>query len=250
MRLLKAEPDGSFSLTQFFGNTTPAYAILSHRWEEGHEFTYDDIIKNAGKAKNGYRKVQFCSKQARRHGLDYFWVDSCCIDKSNAVELQEAITSMFRWYKEAARCYVYLSDIPDRQASDPQWPLFFKKSVWFTRGWTLQELLAPASVEFFSHNWLHLGDKKTLEQYICEATRIAPQALRGAPLSEFSYDQRWSWAASRQTTREEDWVYCLFGVFSVYLPIIYGEGRENALYRLKWEIERRSNINPLGEHAI
>lgn len=190
-------------------------------------------------------RFQFCGEKAASCGLKYFWVDTCCIDKSNSTELQHAITSMFRWYRNAARCYVYLSDVSttgnDLNSQFPQfpWESAFRKSRWFTRGWTLQELLAPGSVEFFSKDGSRLGDKRALVQQIHEVTGIAILALRGTPLSEFSVEERLSWVEQRQTTVEEDRAYCLLGIFNVYLPLIYGEG-DNAFSRLKEEIEKSS----------
>jgi hypothetical protein len=196
--------------------------------------------------KSGYKKVGFCAQQAADDGLQYFWVDSCCIDKSSSAELQEAINSMFHWYQNAAKCYVYLSDvlIRKRKASDLSseytWESAFRSSRWFTRGWTLQELLAPGSdsVEFFSCEGDRLGDKRTLERQIHEITAIPITALRGTPLSQFDVDDRLLWTESRQTTREEDKAYSLFGIFDVYLPLIYGEGRESAFKRLREEIDK------------
>jgi hypothetical protein len=111
MRLLRYNNDDDFSLTEFFeGDIPKKYAILSHRWG-AEEVTFKDLTDGTSKGKAGYGKIQFCGEQARRDGLQYFWVDTCCIDKSNAVELQEAINSMFRWYKDATKCYVYLPDV-------------------------------------------------------------------------------------------------------------------------------------------
>jgi hypothetical protein len=111
MRLLEHNANGKFSLTEYFiGNNTPKYAILSHTWGE-EEVTFRDLIDDAGKNKAGYEKIRFCAKQAANDGLQYFWVDTCCIDKSSSAELQEAINSMFRWYQKAAKCYVYLLDV-------------------------------------------------------------------------------------------------------------------------------------------
>ncbi|KIM93216.1 hypothetical protein OIDMADRAFT_138318 [Oidiodendron maius Zn] len=247
MRLLAYNNDGEFSLTQFFGGDIPEqYAILSHRWGP-EEVALADLMDGTGKKMAGYSKIQFCGEQARRDGLQYFWVDTCCIDKSNAVELQEAITSMFRWYQNAVKCYVYLSDVSTAKRnrstslSGCDWESAFRASRWFTRGWTLQELLAPSSVEFFSQEGKLLGNKKSLEQQIPEITGIAVSAIHGAPLSHFSVEERLLWAKYRQTTREEDKAYSLLGIFDVYMPLIYGEGRDNALSRLKEEIDKPSN---------
>ena len=243
MRLLDAKPGGGFSLTKFVGDAIPSYAILSHTWEaDDQEVTLKDIENSLGNAKNGYRKIEFCAEQATKDGLRYFWVDSCCIDKSNSTELQEAINSMFRWYCNAAKCYVYLSDVSIGQQSwslEPPWEAEFKQSRWFTRGWTLQELLAPRIVEFFSKESKQLGDKNSLEKQIQEATGIDIRALQGN-LSQFSHDERNLWAAHRKTTIEEDQVYCMLGIHGVFLPLIYGEGRQHAFRRLEDEIKWRS----------
>lgn len=246
MRLLKYHEDGEFSLAEFFDNI-PSYAILSHTWGL-EEVTFKDMIEWNGRSKKGFEKISFCGEQARRDHLQYFWVDTCCIDKANSVELQEAINSMFRWYQNAAKCYVYLSDVSTkkRKASDSftecTWLPAFQLSRWFKRGWTLQELLAPGlgSVEFFSQERDRLGDKRSLERQIHEITRIPVSALRGAPLSQFDVEDRLSWAVDRQTTREEDKAYSLFGIFDIQIPLLYGEGGKKALKRLREEIDKPS----------
>lgn len=238
MRLLRYNSKGVFSLTEFVENDIPKYAILSHRWG-AEEATFEDLQKGLGTKKAGYRKIRFCGEQARRDSLEYFWVDTCCIDKSSSAELAEAINSMFCWYQKAARCYVYLPDVSTRKrkASDTgtecTWESAFRDSEWFTRGWTLQELLAPRSVEFFSYDGEWLGDKGTLNRQIQEITAIPISALEGAPLSQFSVEERLSWAETRQTTRGEDMAYSLLGIFGIHLPLIYGEGKEHAFKRLK-----------------
>ena len=243
MRLLQYNTDGDFSLTEFFESDIPEYAILSHRWGAA-EVTLADLTNGNGKKMAGYDKIQFCGDQARCDGLQYFWVDTCCINKTDAVEVSEAINSMFRWYRNATKCYVYLSDVWARkrktsdQLADSTWEPAFRRSIWFARGWTLQELLAPKSVEFFSQEGRRLGDKRTLEQQVYEITGIAISALRGTPLSQYRVDERLSWAENRKTTREEDMAYSLLGIFNVYIPLIYGEGREHAFKRLRAKIDR------------
>jgi hypothetical protein len=243
MRLLKYNKDDEFSLAEFSGDNIPQYAILSHRWGEG-EVTLADLMDGTGKSKAGYGKIRFCGEQARVDRLQYFWVDTCCIDKSNSVELAEAINSMFRWYQDAAKCYVYLLDISrkpfDTDKSNEPWEARFRRSTWFTRGWTLQELIAPASVQFFSKEGELLGNKASLEGHICEATGIPAKALRGGSLSGFSVTERMSWADKRETTCKEDMAYSLLGIFDVNMPLIYGEGREKALKRLREEIDKAS----------
>jgi heterokaryon incompatibility protein (HET) len=246
MRLLQYNSDGDFSLTKdFVSGEIPEYAILSHTWgADTEEVTYRDLIDGTGKSKVGYEKIRFCGEQARHDGFPYFWVDTCCIDKSNNSELTEAINSMFRWYRDAAKCYVFMSDVSITKQKagillpEFNWEPAFRASRWFTRGWTLQELLGPSLVEFFSQEGQKLGDKRSLERQVQEITRIALLALRGAPLSQFGVDERLSWARWRQTARQEDEAYSLLGIFGVHMPLIYGEGRDNAFIRLRDEIDK------------
>ncbi|KAF2189356.1 hypothetical protein K469DRAFT_626298 [Zopfia rhizophila CBS 207.26] len=248
MRLLKLKCDGEFNLVKFIGDKIPRYAILSHRWgEDSEEVTFKDLENGTGKDKVGYKKLNFCREQAVRDGLEYFWIDTCCIDKANYTELSEAINSMFKWYGDATKCYVYLPDVSihddnNNKFAQCEWESAFRKSTWFTRGWTLQELIAPASVEFFSVEGKLLGDKKSLERQIHEITGISLQALQGGLLSQFDFVERMSWAKKRETTIEEDAVYCLLGIFDIHMPLIYGEGRKKALVRL--EREFRQSFKP------
>jgi hypothetical protein len=238
MRLLYTADDGRLGWTDdLVGDRIPPYAILSHTWE-AQEVAYKDLqnyrdLKDVdARLKGGYQKIFFCATQAKRDGLDYFWVDTCCIDKANNTELSKAINSMFRWYQNAKKCYAFLSDVNNNTLEDGG-KSAFRQSRWFRRGWTLQELLAPHSVEFFSKDRARLGDKGSLKHLIHEITGIPVEALSRSDLSEFDVATRFSWAANRQTTEEEDGAYCLFGIFSVHLPLIYGEGKENALERLR-----------------
>ena len=247
MRLLLRSNTGEFSLTKDLvgDDTIPPYAILSHTWgADTKEVTFEDLINGTGKDKPGYEKIRFCGEQARQDNLQYFWVDTCCINKANYTELSRAINSMFRWYRNATRCYVYLSDVSSpafntNEEFNPRlWELDFRKSRWFERGWTLQELLAPSSVEFFSQECKRLSDKRSLKQQIHEITGIAASALQGTPLSQFSVDERLSWIERRQTKLDEDKAYSLLGIFDVHIPLIYGEGRESAFKRLREEIDK------------
>ncbi|PQE23552.1 Pfs NB-ARC and Ankyrin domain protein [Rutstroemia sp. NJR-2017a BVV2] len=254
MRLLKYNSAGQLSLSEnFVGDHIPEYAILSHTWgADTEEVTFQDLTYDTERNKPGYKKIYFCGEQARRDNLQYFWVDTCCIDKSNSTELAEAINSMFRWYHNAAKCYVYLSDVSTNDCNqvDPSsqsWQSSFRKSRWFTRGWTLQELIAPRSLEFFCSNSRFLGDKKSLERQLHEITGIAVSALQGTDLSAFSVNERMLWAKSRETKREEDKVYSLLGIFDIYMPLIYGEGANHALKRLEEELQKRSKKHRLDE---
>jgi hypothetical protein len=252
MRLLYITGDGGLRLTEdLIGEMIPPYAILSHTWKEGQEVTFgnlnnlDNVEDIDVQSKEGPQKLRFGARQARRDGLEYFWVDTCCIDKTNNTELSEAINCMFRWYQNAARCYVYLSDVEhdtldDDGESSRRWKPAFRKSRWFTRGWTLQELLAPPSVEFFSQEEARLGDRESLKHTIHKVTGIPIEALSGSDLSEFDVAERFLWAANRQTTREEDGAYCLLGIFGIYMPLIYGEGKDRAIKRLQKQVQDAS----------
>jgi ankyrin repeat protein len=244
MRLVQVQADGGFSLVQHEGISVPPYAILSHTWgDDEDELNYDDMRNQSGREKIGYAKLNFCARQAIKDGLRHFWVDTCCIDKSSSAELSEAITSMFRWYKNSAQCYAYLADVTtnkrkvDHETPHLTWVSAFRTSKWFTRGWTLQELLAPRVVLFFSREGGQLGDKLSLEQHIHDVTRIPIPALRGASLHGFSVEDRMSWAETRTTKREEDSAYSLLGIFGVSMVPMYGEEKEAAFRRLRREIK-------------
>jgi len=244
MRLLERGKDGIMTMTRdLFGDNIPPYAILSHTWgSDTEEVSFKDWMDGTG-SKLGYDKIRFCGEQAERAGLQFFWVDTCCIDKSNSTELYEAINSMFRWYRQAEKCYVYLRDVSttleeSNKSRERPWQEDFRKSRWFTRGWTLQELIAPSTVEFFSTEGTKLGNKKSLESEIHHITGIPVEALQGSVLSGFSVRERMSWIEKRETARKEDKAYSLLGIFEVYMPLIYGEGRNNAFKRLREEIEK------------
>lgn len=221
MRFLHCDQDGKYSLKDTTPSDVPPYAILSHTWGSD-EVVFADLAKmpSEWQRRAGFEKIDFCAKQARRDGLQYFWVDTCCIDKSDSQELQTAINSMFRWYRDAERCYVYLADVSGPAPHDDA----FRQSRWFTRGWTLQELIAPKVVEFYSKERVLIGDKQSLEPIIRDVTGIPSTALRGAPISDFPILEREAWIRGRQTKYEEDIVYSLFGIFDVHMPLIYGEG--------------------------
>ncbi|KAK1829899.1 heterokaryon incompatibility protein-domain-containing protein [Podospora conica] len=222
----------------------PTYAILSHTWGD-QEVTFQEMQSGDPPTwKEGYRKIVGTCKLASESGIDYAWVDTCCIDKSSSAELSEAINSMFRWYEEAEICYAYLSDISSDASELEQ----FGNSRWFTRGWTLQELIAPRQVNFYTSDWDLIGTRDGLRDAISSRTGIAAGFLRdrfrNSWLRSLSVAQRMSWASSRETTREEDLAYCLLGIFGINMPLLYGEGR-GAFMRLQEEIMRHSD-----DHSI
>lgn len=143
MRLLKRSPGGDFELVSFDDDNTPPYAILSHTWIGNEEVTYDELVLGTGKTKPGYGKISFCVGKAADNGLEYCWIDTCCINRSTSDELSTAINTMFRYYQRASKCYVYLSDVhvpaevSDAEKYPISWLEAFRQSRWFTRGWTL-----------------------------------------------------------------------------------------------------------------
>jgi hypothetical protein len=233
MHLLHFEND-RYSLIEVHGGDVPRYGILSHTWgPDCDEVSFKDIREGTGKSKSGYEKIYFCAKQAAKDSLKYFWIDTCCIDKASSAELSEAINSMFRWYKEAVKCYVYLSDVTDNDD--------FLTSRWFTRGWTLQELVAPRLVEFYTSKGKKIGDKSSHMLQIESLTKIPQEILQGRSLSGLSVEERLSWVKTRKTKREEDLAYSLLGIFDVHMPLLYGEGRKKAFLRLEDEIFRTTS---------
>lgn len=253
MRLLRSMLNEStneldISLEEF-SSDVPPYAILSHQWGRTRdEVSYQDFMgpHTAAKAKKGYRKIDYCCRQALKDGYEYSWVDTCCIDKTSSAELSEAINSMYAWYQQAQVCYAYLTDVPSHDDTVDV-SSRFQSSDWFTRGWTLQELIAPRRMTFFTADWIEVGSKEQLAGAIQERTNVPAQLLSGDPsalLRNASVAQKMSWAAGRRTTRIEDRAYSLMGIFGVNIPIIYGEGL-SAFRRLQEEIIRSS-----ADHTI
>lgn len=222
----------------------PQYAILSHRWAANpdDEVTFEDMAFRPGiaRTKRGYEKIRGCCVQALRDGYHWVWVDTCCIDKRSSAELSEAINSMYSWYEKSEICYAYLEDVWSLDGSFP-----LRDSTWFKRGWTLQELIAPAEVEFFSRDWNRIGSKTELAPLLANVSRVAEDALtNGIHVYRASLAEKISWAAGRETTKEEDRAYSLMGILGVNMPTLYGEGFR-AFTRLQQEILRTSN-----DHSI
>lgn len=227
-------------LKDFIGKP-PQYAILSHTWESDQEISLKEYQSptpvNAGKI--GSQKINAAIELARNDSYEWLWVDTCCIDKSSSAELSEAINSMFKWYQNATVCYVYLADVD--AGSEPS----FRSSRWFTRGWTLQELIAPANLIFFDRHWTEIGTKLQYGRLLSDITGVDLMALSithiESDLGAFSVAKRMSWASQRQTTRPEDLAYCLLGIFGVHMPLLYGEGAEQSFFRLQEAIMQMSD---------
>ncbi|KAJ9653327.1 hypothetical protein H2198_007469 [Neophaeococcomyces mojaviensis] len=216
-----------------FTSQPPPYAILSHTWGS-EEASFQDFTNGKFKSKAGHQKIsKFCQKAAE-DGWQYAWIDTCCIDKTSSAELSEAINSMFTWYKNAGMCFAYLDDVPGVDAGT-MWLRSLSESQWFTRGWTLQELLAPCHVTFFNKHWEDVGTKRSLQMTIQSITGI--QDLDTFECASLA--QKFSWASKRRTTRKEDRVYSLLGLVGVNMPLLYGEGVK-AFERLQRELLARS----------
>ncbi|KAF5684015.1 beta transducin [Fusarium denticulatum] len=231
---------------EFYPGGSRRYAILSHVWGDD-EVTFKDVASGDPEEAlhlKRYSKLRESCRMARSFKLDYLWIDTCCIDKSSSAELSEAINSMFRWYAESTICIAFLEDVPSSE-SEEEWTKTFVDSRWFTRGWTLQELIAPGKVIFYGRDWQRLGSRAELKEDIKTATGINYELLdathhmaeiRQSQLGEFSVAQKMFWAAGRETTRPEDIAYCLLGIFDINMPLLYGEGQVKAFKRLQEEI--------------
>jgi hypothetical protein len=251
----------------------PHYAILSHTWiSPKDEITYQDIKRRKGDIESGIFKqkgwsklTKYCERTAK-DGWEWAWMDTCCIDKTNPADTQEAINAMFRWYQNAGVCYAYLEDMDTLDLlKDAELPEdmdldeiigsknvanresflhtalnpFFVNSKWFTRGWTLQELLAPHYLVFVDSAWRRIGTRENWAADIEKASKIEARHLTAFTPTDFkscSIAMRLSWASRRETTLEEDETYSLLGLFGTSMPLIYGEGRWRAFNRLQREL--------------
>lgn len=240
MRLLKANsitsPAG-LSLVDRVDDDAAPYAVLSHTWGEG-EVLFEHVMNGTAASRAAYPKVVHACQQALDDGYEYVWIDTCCIEKTSSADLSEAINSMFAWYKDAAVCYAYLSDFGGGARA-------FESARWFTRGWTLQELIAPSKVVFYGAGWVEIGTKYTLRSVISQITRVGEDILAGErSIETTSIANRMGWASERVTSRTEDIAYCLFGLFDVNMPLLYGEGTK-AFVRLQEEILKKTNDHTL-----
>lgn len=209
----------------------PEYAILSHTWDED-EVSLADFTSPIRSEQKGWLKIYNTCQLAEQDGYGYVWIDTCCIDKTSSAELSEAINSMFAWYQQAAKCYVALADVHDGSSFS------LMRSRWWTRGWTLQELLAPTKVFFYRSNWMLIGQLNEYTDEISRVTGIDRAVLKGEKrMRDVCIATKMSWASTRKTTRLEDEAYCLLGIFEVNMPLLYGEGAR-AFERLQHEIIR------------
>ncbi|KAK1831524.1 heterokaryon incompatibility protein-domain-containing protein [Podospora conica] len=241
---------------KFFLAPPERYSILSHVWtDEECSFQEFRSLENADEPspaiieKKGFKKIQACCKLSLDQGFEWTWIDTCCIDKTSSAELSESINSMFSWYRSSTICYAYLDDITStsstkkvpRRNSDSSGS---ESGVWYSRGWTLQELIAPLHVDFYNYFWRRIGSKWGLRREIMAFTGIGEADLIVFDPTRSSIAQKLSWASHRKTTRVEDEAYCLLGLLGVNMPLLYGEGKK-AFRRLQEELIRTST-----DHSI
>jgi ankyrin repeat domain-containing protein 50 len=242
---------------QFYTNIPP-YVIASHRWRAGEETSYQDVQKQRNRHKEGYQKLQGFVEYIIKHmpDVEWLWIDTCCINQRDAAELSEAVNSMFKWYQEALVCLAYLSDVSCTENEDE-----LRRGEWFTRGWTLQELVAPPCVIFLTRDWQMIGhitadfvDESRLGRPVGRCLLPLVSLRTGIPeallkdcrrLESFSNEEKLSWMEGRHTTREEDMSYGLFGILNVAIGANYGEGADRARRRLLAEIGLMD-----GTHAL
>ncbi|KAG1758674.1 heterokaryon incompatibility protein-domain-containing protein [Suillus occidentalis] len=220
------------------------YVMLSHRWGENEPLLHDiqDKIVYKLNAASLTKLQSFC-EVARQAGFHWAWVDTCCIDQNNHVELQKSLNSTFAWYHHSALTVVYLSDVSPSSKSGA-----LAKSAWNTRGWTVPEFLASKVIRFYQQDWtLYLNDvspnHKESVKIMHESedvTGIDAHALVAFQPGMRDAREKLQWVSTRVTTVPEDIAYSLFGIFGIQLPILYGENAQNALGRLLQEIVARS----------
>ncbi|KAF7196798.1 Vegetative incompatibility protein HET-E-1 [Pseudocercospora fuligena] len=257
-------------LQDFRENSVPPYVIASHRWLDV-EATFQDVEKGRNTPSTGYRKIQEFCDYVENAGVEveWIWIDTCCIDKKSSAELSKAINSMFRWYANAECCLAYLHDV-DSPEGHPVDHSAFKSAQWFTRGWTLQELVASRTVIFLSAQWEVIGHKAQLCQSDTACSNpevwhseldLVPdiEEVTGVPFSclvdpkgykHVSVADRMSWVLRRETTEDEDKAYCMIGILDVSLPLLYGEGHDKARHRLLQAVkELPHELEEDGSHS-
>ncbi|KAK7459514.1 hypothetical protein VKT23_009497 [Stygiomarasmius scandens] len=221
---------------EYFKESTvvPRYAILSHRWIEGEEVSFREFRKlgEETKSKSGYRKIWAACQQAKKDGFSYIWIDTCCIDNENSDDVARNIKSMYAYYRNASVCYAYLVDVHSWR------PELFENSAWFSRGWALQELVAPHEVKFFDRDWNYIGSKDAFKDVIEDVTGIPSKVLSGeSSVQDVGILERMSWALGRTTTKLQDRAYCLQGLLSVSIEPDYNEDISSAFNRLRIALE-------------
>ncbi|KAK3623731.1 hypothetical protein LTR56_014697 [Elasticomyces elasticus] len=253
MRLLNVQ---TLNFTEF-SSDVPKYVIASHRWTAGSEAKTKDVEKRRNTHSSGYKKVEGFAKYARDciADVEWFWIDTCCVNQESSQEVNEAVNSMFSWYANAEMCLVYLADVDKPLHEDECLPRL-QASEWFTRGWTLQELLAPHMVTFLSKRWEVIGNKSSagsirrtsrinqgpsLIPLLATITSIPEKVLYNYEQSKtLTTEDKLAWIVGRNTAKCEDMYYSLLGKFGVRMRLDYGQGAESARQRLLKKIDKAS----------
>jgi hypothetical protein len=198
------------------------YAILSH-CPQKDEVLFADMAdpdraySQETKGKQGFAKLEMCSRIALDHGLQYVWIDTCCIDKNSSAEISEAINSTFRYFAESELCIAYLDDLEDHTKDD----YFLSRSTWFSESWTLPALVASGDLHYYSHNWKKLGSKASLSRQTSHVSGVTERVLVDpSALASICVSEKMSWAARRTTLRAEDRAYSLMGLFDINMPLL------------------------------
>ena len=242
MRLLNVK---TYTLSYFHDQEVPIYAILSHTWQKEEVLFQQLGPEGSSQPTNlpGWQKIIGCCRTAAEYNVEWVWIDTCCIDRSSSQELSEAIISMYTWYRQARVCLAFLNDFEHRESlGNPGFMSDLESCKWFTRGWTIQELLAPKRVDFYNRDWQKVGGRADLADAIARASGITPDDTLD-PISKISIERKLSWLSTRETTRPEDMAYCMMGLCSVSMPVLYGEGKSNALRRLREAVDQTLVLN-------
>jgi hypothetical protein len=233
MRLLNSS---TYQLHEFNEPEKP-YAIFSHTWGSD-EVSLQDYQESIAQTKKGFQKIKLCCDQAAKDKIPWVWIDTCCMNRLDSAERSEVLHSNYKWLENATKCYAYLSDV---SSSADSWESTFKSCKWFTRQFTLQELVAPPEVVFFAQDWVQVGTRKSLHSIISGITGIQPAVLTGEKKPKQCHvSERMSWASNREAKAVEDKAYALMGLFDIKLPVLYGEGNR-AFRRLQDEIRKTHN---------
>ena len=205
------------------------YGMFSHKWEDD-EPLLEQVIRMVVyelEASPTHDKLKMFCKIVQDAGLQWAWSDTCCINKADDFVLEEALVAMFKWYQESALTIVFLFDVlsPSRCGD-------LMRSIWNTQAWTLQAYHASKVVRFYTKDWklymnLDIPNHKESPEIISEmeeAMGISPQALMGLRPGLDGIREKLCLASTRRATPVEDAAYSLLGIFSMSLPVVYGEG--------------------------
>ncbi|KAK2742724.1 het and ankyrin domain protein [Colletotrichum kahawae] len=223
------------------------YAIFSHTWSSPHDDEWLSYTP-AGQRSHSTKQdiIRRVCNLALSHNLQYVWIDEACIDKSSSADVSETINSLPKYFQRATICFAFLVDLPCGTAV-PCRDTWARCQFW-TRAWTLQELILPSNLQFYDAQWHLRGERSSehLHSLISGITGIDEDILNHErTLDQASVARKMSWAACRRSFSPEDLAYSLLGLFGVCMPIVFGEGEERAFRRLQEEIVKHTNDSSL-----